>query len=122
MGLQARGLDALTRQLRAAGDDIGDLAAANTDVARYVAERSTPGMRRRTGRMAAATRGTGTDTAATITVDVPYAGPVIYGWRARNITPGPTSPDQVAVDTMDRWLNIYVDDIDDRVLSTIKGG
>lgn len=119
--VRASGLDQVTDALRRAGGLVEDLEPENTEVARFIADRSTPGMRRATGRMAASTRGEGTATRARVIVDVPYAGPAIFGWRRRNIAPASTTPVTVAVQTMPRWVDFYADGITDRVLSTIKG-
>lgn len=121
MPVRAVGLDQVARSLRAAGEQVQDLTPENTDVATFIAARSTPGMRRQTGRMAASTRGEGTPTRARVIVDVVYAGPAIFGWRRRNIAPASTTPVSVAIATMPRWINTYAAGITDRILSKIKG-
>lgn len=49
----------------------------------------------------------------------PYAGPIHWGWEARNIEPQPWIA-EAAQDTEPQWLGMYEEDVQ-RVLNTIKG-
>lgn len=108
-GVEVDGLAALRRQLRALGDDLTDLKAANAAVGAFVANRAAPRAPRRTGRLAASTRAGRAAGAATVSAGgaaVPYAGPIHWGWARRNIAPHPWIAD-TAKDTQSQWLPIY---------------
>lgn len=87
-GLRVEGLNAAVRDLQRFGLEVEDLKAAFSKVAAEgarVAARHAP---RRSGRLAGDVRGNRAKSKAVVTAGraaVPYAGPINYGWRARNI-------------------------------------
>ena len=87
-GYRVEGLNAAVRQLQALGLEVDDLKAAFSQVAAEgarVASREAP---KRTGRLSRDVRGNRAKSKAVVTAgraSVPYAGPINYGWPARNI-------------------------------------
>jgi len=116
--VEVDGLRKLRRDLRALGDDLGDLKDANASTAQVVA---TEAARRaptgRTGRLAGSGRGNRAAGRATVSfggAKVPYAGPIHYGWPARGIEPQPFVTD-AAVATEPIWLPAYLAAVDQAV-------
>lgn len=116
-GIKVEGAANLRRTLRRAGDDLGNLKAAHAEAAQIAARASEALAPRRTGRLAATIRGAGTKTAGVLRAgyaSVPYAGPIHWGWRARNISPQPFLSDG-ATDSQGRWLPVYEAAVDDAI-------
>lgn len=90
VGTRVEGLNALVRDLRALGLETEDLKAAFAKIAERGAQLAAQLAPRRTGRLAADIRGNRATSKAVVTAgrrSVPYAGPINYGWPARNIAP-----------------------------------
>lgn len=118
--VQVDGLKELRKSLRQAGEDMTDLKQANREAAGTVESATQPP--RRSGTLAGTLRSTGTVTAGIIRAgkkSVPYAGPIHWGWPARNIEPQPFLVD-AAQATEPQWAAAYEAHID-RILNNIKG-
>lgn len=121
--VKVENLSALRRELRKAGDDLGDLKDANASVAQLVATAAASRAPRRTGTLAGTVRGNRAAGKATVNAGgarVPYAGPVHYGWPAHHIEPHPFVID-AAQATEAEWVPIYeqaIDQVVDRVGGT----
>lgn len=90
--VEVEGARQLRRDLKRAGAELADLRAAHAAVAAYVAARSLPAAPHKTGRLAASVRPGAQQGAALVRAgraSVPYAGPIHWGWAARNIAPQP---------------------------------
>jgi hypothetical protein len=96
VSLRVEGLNAVTRELTALGVDIDDLKDAFADLAnrgaRIAADNAPVGSGRdpHPGQLRGDIRGNRAKSKAVVTagrVRVPYAGPINYGWPARNIEP-----------------------------------
>jgi hypothetical protein len=85
--VHVRGAAEVQRDLRGLTGDIEDLSGPFTEVARIGARALAAASPRRSGRLAGSTRGVGLADRAVVTQSAPYAGPINYGWRARNIRP-----------------------------------
>lgn len=114
------------RQLRAtmakAGIDLQDMVNANAEVSALVAGRATTMAPRKSGRLAASVRGNRAKSQAVVRVggaSVPYAGPIHWGWPARNISPHPFAVD-AAHETEPTWVAMYLAAVN-RVLDKVKG-
>lgn len=114
------------RQLRAslkrAGVALDDLKEANAKVAAYVAQLANARAPRRTGRLAATLRGNRAAGRARVsagTAAIPYAGPIHWGWEARNIDPQPWIT-EAAQDSQTVWLAQYSAELDN-IVSQIEG-
>jgi hypothetical protein len=114
------------RQLRAtmakAGVDLQDLVAANAQVSGYVAGRAATLAPHKSGRLAGSVRGNKAKSQAVVRVggaSVPYAGPIHYGWPARNIAAQPFAVN-AAHDTEPIWLRMYLDAIQ-KVIDKVEG-
>ena len=107
--VEVKGAKELRKQLKAAGDDLGDLKATHKKVAQTVqldALQLAPVV---TGGLVGSIRAAGTQTAAVVRAGkkrIPYAGPVHWGWPARNITAQPFMVD-AATDTYEDWREEY---------------
>jgi plasmid stabilization system protein ParE len=121
-GIRVVGGRRLRSTLRSAEGDLEDLKAANAAAAAIVAAYATATAPRRTGRLAGTIRGNRAAGRARVSAgyaSVPYAGPIHWGWPARNI---PAQPwiSRAAQTTEPRWLPAYQRDIE-RVLTHVKG-
>lgn len=112
----------LRKTLREAGSDLEDLKAANkqaADIAATAAKARTPKL---TGRLAGDIRASGTKTAGTIRAGrkrIPYAGPIHWGWPARNIEPSMYLTEG-ARGTESIWVPLYQELVDE-ALNNVKG-
>jgi hypothetical protein len=106
--------------LKAAGIAVQDLKDANRQVADIVLEAARPPVR--TGRLAGSGRAAGTQAAAIVRAGgarVPYAGPIHWGWGARNIRANPWVQ-EAAESTEARWAAEYQQHID-AIIRAVEG-
>lgn len=124
-GVTARveGLDRLVRTLNRAALDITDLKDANKSVGEVVAgEAVMRAPRGKTGKLAGSIRSARQARRARVVVgraSVPYAGPIHWGWPARNIAAQPFAA-TAAQATEPRWSAMYRDAVI-RLLGNVKG-
>ncbi len=126
-GLKLEGGRNLRRTLREAGSDLTDLKAANAQAASIVAGRAQSWAPVVSGRLAATVRSSGTKTAGIVRAGnnrksasgVPYAAPIHWGWKARNIRANPFMS-YSAQSTEPTWLALY-ESLVNTALSKIKG-
>lgn len=88
-GVRVEGLNALTRDLQKLGANLEDLKEVFGSVAREGATLASSFAPKVSGRLAGDVRGNRAKNKAVITAgraSVRYAGPINYGWPARNIT------------------------------------
>ena len=91
-GTRVTGLSQVVRALKEIGLDVDDLKDAFAAIAREAADRVARHAPRRSGRLAGDARGNRAQSKAVVTIgraSLPYAGPINYGWPARNIAPNP---------------------------------
>lgn len=87
-GVRVEGLTKVTRALRQIGLEVDDLKDAFGKIASKGAELASRFAPKRTGALAGDVRGNRAQSKAVITAGrarLPYAGPINYGWPARNI-------------------------------------
>ncbi|MDI6908636.1 hypothetical protein [Nocardioides sp.] len=87
-GLYVTGLAQVTRALREVGVEVDDLKNAFAAIAAEGARLAAGFAPMRSGRLARDIRGNRAKSKAVVTAgraSVPYAGPINYGWPARNI-------------------------------------
>lgn len=107
--VEVKGAKELRKQLKAAGDDLADLKATHKKIAQIVefdALQLAPVV---TGGLVGSIRASGTQTAAIVRAgrkSVPYAGPIHWGWPARNITAQPFLVDAQEAKYED-WMSEY---------------
>lgn len=123
-GAQAyvQGLNQLRRTLREAGDDLSDLKELNAEAAAIAARASAKLAPVRSGRLKNTVRSSGTKTTGVIrsgTKRVPYAGPVHWGWKKRNIKPQPFLADGTQ-NSKGEWLPVYELGLDG-IVRRVKG-
>lgn len=120
--VEVKGAKELRKQLKAAGDDLGDLKATHKKIAEIVefdALQLAPVV---TGGLVGSIRASGTQTAAIVRAgrkSVPYAGPIHWGWPARNITAQPFLVDAQEAKYED-WMSEYTQMVD-KALDKIAG-
>lgn len=118
------------RELRAAlkgiENGLADLKATHGKIAAMVAPVGRRGAPHRTGALSASVRGSGTASAAIVRAGgarLPYAGPIHWGWPARNIGAQPFLTD-AGKSTEPAWVAMYEHDvqglIDSEVVSKAK--
>lgn len=105
--------------MKAAGRKLDDLKRANREVGTFINGNAAPTAPRRTGALAASTRPNAAATNVAIRSRLPYAGPIHWGWPARNIEPQPWLW-ATATGTQDEWLPKYEDEIQ-RIMDDIEG-
>lgn len=107
--------------MRKAGADMQELKEVNrraADIAKPEAVARAP--RGKTGRLAGSIRAGATQKAGIIRIKtVPYAGPINYGWPARNIRPRTFVNDAVA-STESQWAKEYETFVK-KTMNQIKG-
>lgn len=121
-GIRVDGLAPLRRDLKRVAGDLADLKAANARAIDTVIAEAGRNVPRRSGALAASLRGSKGANRATVLAGgarLPYAGPVHWGWPARNIEPQPFVVD-AAHDTEPEWLGAYQDEIND-ALDRVNG-
>lgn len=123
--VQVEGLDELRRSLRRGSKEFPkEFAAINKTAAGVVARKAVNRVPRRSGALAASIRPLGSQREGTVAAGkakVPYAGPIHWGWRKRNIEPQPFLVDALH-DSADEVLVIWhraTDRFLDRVWTSI---
>jgi hypothetical protein len=92
--------------LRKVEAELNDLKQANQDASQIVLAAARGRAPRRSGALAASGRATPQDRQASVSFSVPYANPIHWGWRARNIKPQPFAI-SAAEATQPVWLRKY---------------
>lgn len=90
--LTVTGADDLRKALRQFDDGTADLKKTHADAAKIVEERAVQLVPRRSGALAGSIRSTGQARQGVVRsgrASVPWAGPIHFGWPARNIAPQP---------------------------------
>ena len=100
------GADTVASTMHQAGRALGDMTHANQSAADIFAELARMRAPRLTGALANATQAAASKDAAGITNDLPYFGPIHYGWPQHNIEAQPYVDEAVA-DTQDQWMAVY---------------
>lgn len=124
--VRVEGADTLARTLRSAVRAIGDLSQTNTKVAAGIGVAASQRAPRRTGRLAASGRPSGTATEAVLTFGVVHASPIQWGVGPRRGLRGPhnISPTrfatEAAADTQPVWLDTYTERVQS-VLDQVRG-
>jgi hypothetical protein len=115
------GAKQLRRAMKRAGLDVADLRSVHKQIAELVVGPAKAASPVRTGRLRDSVRPGATQTAAIVRAGrskIPYAGPIHWGWPARNIKAQPFLV-EAAHDTESRWLKLYADALDD-IIETIE--
>ena len=87
--VRVEGLQETVRALQRAGVEVNDLKDVFAPIAAEAADVAQGFTPRRTGALRASVRGNRAKNKAVVTIGkarVPYAGPILYGWKKRNIT------------------------------------
>lgn len=121
--VRVEGAAQLRRTLKDASSDlVKEMAGTHRQVSALVVAQARPGAPHRTGALAASLRPGGTQTKAVVRAGgaaVPYAGPIHWGWAARNI---PANPFVVRVvdDSEAAITATYLTRVDE-ILGHVKG-
>lgn len=120
--VEVKGAKELRKQLKSAGDDLKDLKATHKKIAQIVefdALQLAPVV---TGGLVGSIRASGTQTSAIVRAgrsSVAYAGPIHWGWPARNIEAQPFLVDAQS-EKYEDWMHEYTQLVD-RALNKISG-
>lgn len=110
MEVRVEGLSSLRLAFVRAGGDLKEWKAVNKDAAGVVVPVARSGAPNVSGRLARTVRAGATQKAGIIRVgnntNTPYAGPIHFGWPARNIKAQPFATD-AAQSTEPAWLLVY---------------
>lgn len=91
--ISIEGIKELNRAFKSVGKAAtNDLKGAHADAAKVIAKEAKTKTPRRTGRLAASLRSSGTQRGGVVRAgkaSVPYAGPIHFGWSSRGIRPQP---------------------------------
>ncbi len=112
----------LRRTLRQAGADMKILRDVNKAAAQVVASAAASSAPRRSGRLAGSIRAGATQRAGVVRAgrkSVPYAGPIHWGWPARNIRANPWLAN-TAQATESRWVDEYMQQLE-RAIDQVRG-
>ena len=116
------GLNRFVSTLKRAGVDLDDMKEANAKVGNIVAGAAESRAPRRSGKLAASIRSARQARRARVVAgraSVPYAGPIHWGWPARNITAQPFLT-EAARATESQWFPEYVKDVQ-RIIDKVEG-
>jgi hypothetical protein len=116
-GVEVEGAPELRRAFRKLGDRADDLKGVHREAAELVADRAESLVPRLTGRLAGTIRTSAGKTGSAVLAGrslVPYAGPIHFGWRARNIEPQPFLYDALD-DRREAILDRYADAVESMV-------
>jgi hypothetical protein len=106
------GATTVASTMRQAGRALGDMTQANqsaADIFTALARVRAPHL---TGALANATQAAASKDAAGIANDLPYYGPIHYGWPEHNIEAQPYVDEAVA-ESQDQWLAVYEQAVED---------
>lgn len=120
--VKVEGARQLRATLRRAGQDLEDMKDANAEVANYVASASRSAAPTVSGRLAASVRGNRAAASAVVKAGgaaVPYAGPIHWGWPARNIAANEFMA-ATAANTEPTWVRMYLAAVE-RIVAKVKG-
>lgn len=120
--LRVEGARQLRASLKRAGLELDDLKAIHAEVATLVSDVAKSRAPHRSGKLANSIRPAGTKSKSMVRAgfaSVPYAGPIHWGWRKRNITANPFISD-AAQSTETTWLARFNTEIE-RIVNTIEG-
>lgn len=111
-GVQLEGAREFRRALRRTGNDVrADLKSLHQDGARIVERQAEQLVPVRAGTLKGTIRSSTTQTKGVVRAGyarVPYAGPIHFGWRARNIEPQPflyDAVDERRAEVLDAYWN-----------------
>jgi len=113
---QVRGADELRVSLGAAADDLRDLSDAGRRAGDTVVSAARGRAPRRTGALAASVFAVADSSGVRVAAGVVWAGPVHWGWPARNIAAQPFLSD-AATTTEATWVGFYAD----AVVAAVQG-
>lgn len=116
------GLSRFSATLRRAGEGLDDLKDANRRTGDIVATTAMRRAPKRSGNLAASVRSARAANRVTVSAgsaSVPYAGPIHWGWPARNITAQPFISD-AAVQDQPVYERYYLGEIQ-KLLDAVKG-
>lgn len=117
-GVSVDGGRELRRALKAVDGGIADLKSVNKAAAEIVERAALPLVPRRSGALAGSIRSAGQAAGGIVRAGrkaVPYAGPIHFGWAARNIKPQP-----FLYDALDARRSEVVERYESEVSSLIK--
>jgi len=120
--VEVRGAKELRKTLKAAGDDLGDLKAAHQAVGNMVVNVARGLAPVRSGALAGSIRATRLAGGVSIKAgsgSIRYAGPIHWGWPARNIAANPFLS-TAATTSEEQWTALYEEELN-KILDRVEG-
>lgn len=120
--VEVRGAKELRKSLKRAGDDLGDLKDVHQAVGNLVVSTASGMAPRRSGALAGSIRAARAAAGVTIragSARIPYAGPIHWGWPARNIAANPFLSN-AATSTETAWVALYEDELN-KIIDRVEG-
>lgn len=117
--LEVKGAAQLADTLKAAGDELADMKAANEAVGSMVVGKARALAPKVSGALAASVSATVVLAGIDVAADAVYAGPIHWGWPAHNIAAQPFIQEAI-LSTEPQTLQLYEDEVN-RILSQVKG-
>lgn len=120
--VQVEGARELRKALKKAGDDLADMKALNQAIGNVVVAAARGKAPTRTGALGGSLRAANIVGGVTVragSAGVPYAGPIHWGWPARNIKAQPFVV-EAAQSTEAEWVAMYEAEVD-RILEKVEG-
>ena len=117
-GIECPGGDNLARPLGQAGDQLMDMDRANDQAGSIIAHAASGRAPVVSGYLRSTIHASTAGNTVTVGSDAIYAGPIHWGWAARNIAANPFLTDAVA-ETEGRWSEAYVSEVD-RIVDTVE--
>jgi hypothetical protein len=120
--VRVEGARELSASARHAADELADMSKAHGQAGDYVAQLARGMAPARSGRLRSTIRAERAEALASVTAGgagVPYAGPIHFGWAARNIAAQPFLTDALA-QAESSVVNIYGDEVD-HIVARIHG-
>lgn len=120
--VQVRGAKELRKSLKAAGDDLAELKTVHQAVGNMVVGAARGLAPTRSGALAGSIRASRLAGGVALKAgsgSIPYAGPIHWGWPARNIKATPFIMD-AAMATESEWVGLYEEELN-KILDRIEG-
>ena len=122
-GIKVQGARTLRRTLKQAGLGVADLKAGHKAAAEVVKTKAEPWTPQRSGRLRASIKAGAFEGTARVTAGgtkaVPYANPIHWGWKSRNITAQPWLY-AAAKQSEPQWLDAYLKAVE-AVIEKVEG-
>lgn len=120
--VEVKGLKTLVRTMRKAGEDLSDLKDVHQMVGNMVVAVAQQLAPKRSGALAGSIRAGRLASGVSVKAggaQIPYAGPIHWGWPARNIEANPFLTN-AAAQTESQWSDLYFSELE-KIIERVEG-